>query len=273
MNLIDIPPIDILGFVRALITLTIIALFIFVATGINRIKNAQNINYYRIKKQRIKAGWRQIMVGFVIGLVTLLLISFGEPIAFSIYEVTGTPSPTPTVTMTPTITPTPTITLTPTITNTPDTTFTPTPNVIPSYILETFSAIVTPPADAAFSELIFSKGFDKDYLPVEQAITFNNPAGHIHALFTYNNMLPGVQWTALWYFNNEVVRFETLAWDGMAGGFGYTDWNPSPDKWQPGTYTVYIFIGETAKVSGSFTIEGTAPTLTPTQPVTPTPPN
>ena len=274
MSLLQIPPIDIIGFLRALISLTIIALIFFVISGISRIRAARKFHYYRIRRQRTRAGLNLIMVGFFIGLITIILTVYGEPIAYSIYTVTGTPSPTPTITQTPTITTTPTITLTPTITNTPDKTNTPFPTAtafIPDYILEQFRSEITPPPEAVFSELIFSKGFDQDYSPILPDVTFNNPVGHLYVLFSYNALLPGVQWTAIWYRNGEIVHYETLAWDGAEGGFGYSDWNTSPDNWQPGAYTVYIFIGETAKVAGSFTIEGVPPTLTPTLTPTPTP--
>ena len=274
MSFLQIPPIDIIGFLKALIALTIIALMIFVVSGISQLRAARRVNYIRIRKQRAKTGWRLILVGFFIGLIAVILITFGEPIAYSIYTVTVTPSPTTTMTLTPTITPTSTITATPTITNTPDKTYTPTPTAtrfIPDYILELFSSDLIPPSEALFSELIFSKGFDQEYNPIAPDTSFNNPIGHLYALFSYNDMQPGVQWTAIWYRNDEVVHYETLAWDGAVGGFGYSDWNPDPDKWQPGTYVVQIFIGETAKVAGSFMVAGVPPTLTPTQTPTPTP--
>lgn len=271
MDFLNIPPIDIIGFLRALIALVIGALLILVISGINQIRSANRLGYIRIRRQRVRAGWRLILIGLGMGILAIILGSAGEPIAYSIYPVTNTPSPTPTVTQTPTITPTPTITLTPTITNTPDKTYTPTPLVIPGYILEQFRSEVTPPAEAVFSELIFSKGFDSDYNPIQPDISFNNPVGHLYALFSYNEMQPGVQWTAIWYRSGEIVFYETLAWDGAVGGFGYSDWNPSPDEWQPGTYVVQIFIGEIPKVNGSFIVEGIPPTLTPTATPTPTP--
>lgn len=274
MRFLQIPPIDIIGFLRALIALTVIALIMFVVSGITQIRAAKEIRYYRIRKQRTKAGWKFILFGFVIALIALVLIAYGEPIAYSVYEVTMTPSLTPTITPSPTITPTPTLTLTPTITNTPDKTYTPTPTAtlfIPDYILEQFHSEVTPPAKAVFSELIFSKGFDKEYNAINPNVSFNNPVGHLYALFSYNNLVPGVQWTAIWYRNGEIVHYESLAWDGGGGGFGYTDWAPEPDKWVAGTYFVQIYIGEIEKTAGSFTVEGIPPTLTPTHTPTPTP--
>ena len=85
------------------------------------------------------------------------------------------------------------------------------------------------------------------------------------ACFSYNNMSPGVQWTALWYRGNELVHYETLPWDGTTGGLGYSEWAPPPDMWQAGTYEVQVFVGQEWKVVGQFIVSGDPPTLN-TQP-------
>jgi hypothetical protein len=44
--------------------------------------------------------------------------------------------------------------------------------------------------------------------------------------FDYNNTLPGVQWTALWYRNGQLVCYETEPWReewGTGGISGYTE--------------------------------------------------
>ena len=63
----------------------------------------------------------------------------------------------------------------------------------------------------------------------------------------------------------------TKPWDGSTGGFGYSDWGPTPDQWKPGVYTVQIFVGHDFKRGDSFTVEGEAPTAAPTLSPTPTP--
>ena len=93
----------------------------------------------------------------------------------------------------------------------------------------------------------------------------------MYSCFNYDKMIPGVQWTALWYRNGELVQIETYPWNaGTGGAIYYTDWGPSPDQWLPGTYSVQIFVGHDFKRSGSFTVEGEAPTAAPTPSPTPT---
>jgi hypothetical protein len=84
------------------------------------------------------------------------------------------------------------------------------------------------------------------------------------ACFSYNNMKDGVQWTAIWYRNGELVHFETLPWDGGTGGIGFSEWNPPPEEWFPGTYTVVLFVGLERQTSGQFIVNGEAPTPAPT---------
>jgi len=92
----------------------------------------------------------------------------------------------------------------------------------------------------------------------------------MYALFSYDQMADGSQWTALWYREDELVHYETIPWNGGSGGLGYTDWQPEPYEWLPGTYEVQIFVGTIWKVSGQFTVEGNPPTPIPSKTPTPT---
>jgi hypothetical protein len=88
--------------------------------------------------------------------------------------------------------------------------------------------------------------------------------GHLYAVFSYDQMIPGVQWTAIWYRDDLIVHHETKPWDGGTGGYGFTDWYPEPDKWIPGNYRVAIFVGMEFKIAGQFSIYGDAPAGMPT---------
>ena len=68
------------------------------------------------------------------------------------------------------------------------------------------------------------------------------------AVFTYDQMTPGAQWTALWYREGELVHYETIPWNGETGGFGFTEWEAPASEWLPGTYQVQIFVGLEWKV-------------------------
>lgn len=225
-------------------------------------------------------GWRLVFISLVVLGVTYLVNRYGEPVAYNIYSVSPTPSIVPTATLTPTITETPTITLTPTITPTLSESYTPTPSPTPHVPLAVeaqFLASVTPPVDSVFSPFVFARGLDRYYNPISPGTTFTNPVGHLYAIFNYDKMVDGAQWTALWFRDSELVYFETKPWEGGTGGYGYTDWDPMPEEWLPGLYTVQIFVGLQFKIGGDFEVVGLpatatfTPTLTPTQTYTTTP--
>jgi type VI secretion system secreted protein VgrG len=92
----------------------------------------------------------------------------------------------------------------------------------------------------------------------------------MYGAFSYDGMAPGVQWTAIWLRESQLVHFETKPWDGTTGGYGFTDWNPPAHEWLPGIYQVQIFAGLDWKVVGEFTVEGPAATASPTLTRTPT---
>ena len=217
-----------------------------------------------------------LAIGVLLLLFAAWLGRFGEPIAYRYFPPSPTPSLTPTITLIPTITLSPTITLTPTITNTPSVTdtptITPTP-YIPPAIEALFNSDVTPNPDAVFSPLQFSTVYE-NFECVAPSTTFVNPIREMWACFSYNNMSPGVQWTAMWYRGNELVHYETLPWDGTTGGLGFAQWAPPPEMWEPGTYDVQIFVGLDWKVVGQFVVSGDPPTpipsLTPSPTISPT---
>ena len=139
-----------------------------------------------------------------------------------------------------------------------------------------FEGFLTPPAEAAFSPLIFSNiGLDDDYNPIGPGIQFTNPVGHLYAVFTYAKMEDNIQWSALWYQEDILVHYETSPWIWPSGGSGYTDWDPSPELWLPGEYEVQIFLGTKFILSNFFTVVGVPPTttisLTPTITLIPSP--
>jgi type VI secretion system secreted protein VgrG len=90
------------------------------------------------------------------------------------------------------------------------------------------------------------------------------------AVFTYDQMVPGSQWTALWYRDGQLVHFETIPWDGTTGGYGFAEWEAPEEEWLPGTYQVQIFAGLEWKVVDQFVLQGDAPTKIPTATLTTT---
>ena len=254
------------------ITIAVISLIAAIFSfwsGIRSIQSGRRSVYYRIRHEREVSGWRLIALAVFLVILTVISGFFGEPIIYTVYEPSPVPTRTPTITLTPTISLTPTITQTPTITLTPAISYTPTPTktpFIPMSILAQFESLITPNPEAAFSPLEFSNRIVDGQADNPKTVFFN-PVGHVYAGFSYNNMVSGSQWTALWFYQGELIHFETIPWDGVEGGWGYTDWNPSPELWKPGTYLVQIFVGEVYKTASSFNVEGSpldSSTSTPT---------
>lgn len=237
-------------------------------TGITKINKGRKLNFFRMRRDLMVSGWRRIFFAFFLGILAILLNSYAEPVAYKYFPPSPTPTASATLPLTPTISLTPSETLSPTITKTPSETntptITPTPH-IPLAVEAYFEGTLTPPTKPAFSKLIFtSQGVDALYRPIEPSTVFTNPITSMYAVFSYDNMTNGVQWTALWYRNGELVNFETKPWDGGTGGLGFTDWKPNSEEWIPGDYSVQIFIGYDWIVGGSFQVIGEPATSTPT---------
>lgn len=264
---------DIHSAVQTATILAIIFVVLSAIAGYRSIQKGRTLKFFRMRRERIVRGWRMIFLALLLIIVAFLLNSFAEPLIYSFYEPTATLTQTPTVTLTPTITLSPTVTLTPTITPTPsvsDTpTITPTPHV-PLAVEAQFQSVVTPNPETIFSPLIFTQALDENWQPIAASEVFTNPVGHMYALFSYDQMIPGSQWTAIWYYGTELVHFETVPWEGGTGGLGYSDWEPEVHKWLSGEYEVQVFLGLTWKVSGRFTVQGDPPTPVPSQTPTPT---
>ncbi len=240
----------------AVITATILAVagvFISLLSGITTIRSSHSLPFFRKRRDKMVRGWRMVFFGVGLVFIAFFLTRFAEPVIYHFYPPTPTVTLTPTITVTPTITLTSTVTLTPTITNTPSVTNTP---FVPLSIQTGFEGLVTPNPDAVFSPLRFSEKIDQNQ-PVDPKSEFTIPVGHLYGTFSYNNMIDGSQWTALWYRDGNLVYYEFSPWNGGSGGYGYTDWNPSPEEWLPGNYDVQIFVGTQFKISGQFVVTGT----------------
>jgi hypothetical protein len=229
---------DIHTAVQTALIITTSLIVILIWRGIVSIRNAKQLPFFRMRRNRMMNGWRMLFAAAFFILVAVLLNGQLEPFVYRFFP------------------PTATVTLTPTITLTP---------FMPADVQERFSSTTTPAPGAVFSTLTFTDGLDALYRPLELGTVFANPIDHMYAVFSYDGMTPKAQWTALWYRNGELVYYETKPWDGETGGLGYTDWQPQPEEWQPGTYEVQIFVGNDWKVSGFFEVTGEAPTAAPSQ--------
>jgi hypothetical protein len=271
------PGMDIRAGIIAAVLLAAAGAFISVRSGVKTIQYARKLTFYRLRQQRTQSGLRMLGLGVFLLLISLMLAFYGEPVAYQYFPPSPTASLTPTITLVPTITLSPTITLTPTVTDTPSVTdtatITPTP-FIPPAIEALFESVTTPNPAAVFSPIQFTEDC-ADFTSFEAATVFQNPIDYICGVFTYDQMMPGAQWTALWLREGEMVDVETKPWDGTTGGYGYTDSDNPIGGWQAGEYEVQIFVGLEWKVVGRFTVEGDPPTprpsATPSRTITPSP--
>jgi hypothetical protein len=261
---------DIRAGIFTTIVLAVLAALIFFRVGIRSIQSARRLTFYRLRRQRMSGGWRMLFSGMLMLVFAAWLGRFGEPIAYRYFPPSPTASLTPTISPVPSITLSPTITLTPTITDTPSVTdtptITPTP-FIPPAIEALFESQVTPNPDAVFSPLQFSTVYE-NFECVAPSTSFVNPIQSMTACFSYNNITPGVQWTALWFRDGELVKYDTHVWGAIegesTGGLGSSEWAPPPEMWLPGGYEVQIFVGQEWKVVGRFIVSGDPPTASPT---------
>lgn len=238
--------------------------------GLGSIRAGSKLQYFRKRHDRVMHGWRMIFVAFIFGIAALLVNSYAEPTAYKFFPPSPTITLTSTATLTPTISLTPTLTLTPTITETPSITNTP---ALPEDVIRKFESTTTPAAVPVFSPVQFARKIDKNYQPIDPVVEFANPITEIYGTFSYDQMTPNAQWSALWYRDGKLVYYETIPWNGGTGGYGYTQWAPASEEWLPGTYEVQIFVGNqwVKGASGTFMVTGSPPTSTAAPPPTRTP--
>ena len=240
------------GIVAIVLLLILVAIATFIR-GYRNYREANEMQFFSKKRVRKQTAVLIILFSILILIFTFSVAVFAEPLIYQVYIPSPTPTLTPTVTLTPTITLTPTLTPIPTATPIP--LYTPTP-FLSVIISSQFTSETTPNADAIFSPLTFSKKIDSNYQAVDAAEVFAPPIEIIYATFSYDSMTRNAQWTALWFYEDELICMETIPWNGAAGGYGYTECAQDEDKWQPGNYSVQIFVGETWKQTSTFRISG-----------------
>lgn len=231
------------------------------------LQEAKRLYFFIKRQQLLQRVWLLILSGVIVVGIALAFNRFTEPVVYRYFIPSPTSTHIPTNTLTPTITQTPSNTPTPTITTTPQ--FTPVP-VLPVVISEGFKSTTTPNPRAVFSQITFSRKLDKNLRPLNPENVFRNPIVTLYGSFSYDQMIIGSQWTALWFREGELISYETLPWNGASGGFGFTESQLSTEEWLPGNYEVQIFVGTAWKISGTFEVTGTPPTSTPTPSPIPT---
>ena len=258
---------DIHAGIIAASVLIFVAAVLAIRAAIRVMQTARKLSLYSWRRLHNVNAWRLFFLALFLFGGALWLPFYGEPMAYVYFPPSPTPSLTPTITSTPTITLTPTVTIQPTITLTPSVSDTPTLTLtpfLPLAIEALFDGPVTPNPDAVFTAIQFSPGFDGTN-PIDPKTVFELPIQTMYGGFDYNNTIPGVQWTALWYRDAQLICYETQPWNGGTGGIGgYTECTDPVGGWTAGSYEVQIFMGYNMKRNGRFVVLGALETLTPT---------
>jgi type VI secretion system secreted protein VgrG len=200
-----------------------------------------DVSYVQKKRKIVKQGSRTIFFAVIVFFAATFCGIFGENLVYQVYIPSSTITLTPSITPSLTVTLTPTITLSPTLTRTPS--ITPTP-VVPAEVAAEFSSTLEPGDNIIFSMIKFSDEIDDLYQPIVERTVFSPPVEKVFGSFTYNNMEPGLQWSAVWVNpNGEVICYETEAWGNYTGGYGFTECEYDPETWVEGEYQVQMFLG------------------------------
>ena len=228
---------------------------VFIFLGLRRLREARKLPYFMLRRSKMVQGWRIIILGFMLGVASLLAFVIGPDAVYVVYPPTPSRTPTQAPTSTATITPIPSITPTASITPIPSetatATITPTPR-LPEEIQILLRESITPNPEALFSPILVAARIDYFNQAINPQDDFVTPQGRLFGAFSYNNLQDGVRWTAIWLFGNEIICLETQAWDGGTGGYGYTECQP--ETWLPGRYDILLFYGEEWKVSTYFEV-------------------
>ncbi len=257
-----------------------LAILLSVVIGIRALQGSRRLSNFQHRHRFLRTARHSFLIGGLLIVLLVVVILSGEvpfsPDLFTSPVPENTPTALPAITQTQSgpilVLPTSIIlslTLEPTGFTTPTLVHTATP-AIPLPIQAQFQGIITPPADARISRLSFATEM-KDNRLVGPSTRFRNPIRRMYVVYSYAHLLPGVQWTAIWYRDGNFLNYETRTWRTAETGAGITELVLGADEWLPGMYEVQMFVGSEWKASGTFTLSGVPPTLTPTSTITPTP--
>ena len=265
---------DIRAGIIAVALFAVLAAYFSAQAAVKNYQTARKVSFYSLRKRYNVNALRLFFLTIFLLAFAYWLPTLGEPMVYRVFPPSPTPSLTSTITLTPTITLSPTITETPTLTLTPSVSETPTLTTtpfLPLAIEALFAVEVTPNPDAVFTAIQFSTEFDGTN-PINPRASFELPIDTMYGGFDYNNTLTGVQWSALWYRNRELICYETEPWRaewGTGGIGGFTECSDPIGGWQAGQYEVVIFMGYEWKVVGRFVVLESLVTETPSVTGTP----
>lgn len=156
------------------------------------------------------------------------------------------------------IPPSPTATASPT----PVPADTPTPSPTATSAVSPISMEATPtpapaepiPDDVKFGPITFAAGINDQLEPINPTRVFSETVKRVYAVFPFEGMRRGLNWTQVWYFNGLVFLRDQSAWEWGTAATSYVFTKPRG----AGTYRLELYVNDTLVASGSFVIQGPA---------------
>jgi len=258
------------GLIMGLFIVSGLLLFAFVS-GIRQIARSRKLVYYQLRQKRISEGWKRILFSILLGGTVALSVPFlieRYEIQVNVFQPAA-PTSALTLVSTPTSASAVAANITETLTSTPD----PLALIrLPRSVAETFTGEITPAPDTAFSSMTISEDLNtEDYTPINPGLEFEYPIEKLISTFSYDKMPQNVQWSVLWFRDDEMIFFETIPWQDSAGGYGYAEITSENADLLPGFYLIEMYVGYKVVSSAEFIITGIAPTPTFTKAPTFTP--
>lgn len=159
-------------------------------------------------------------------------------------------TPTSTATATPTLTPTTTATatLTPTETFTPTATYETVLNLAPPL------ALVTARPGARVEVIAADDTISANLTPIQPRTAFPAGVKRLYFFFVFRNMSNGAAWSRVLYRDGVPVQGQAYLWSQGSEGDSFFFFG-SADGYEPGSYEVRLFLGETEVSRFPFVIE------------------
>ena len=83
--------------VQTALVLTILAILISLVSGYRSIRKGSALKFFRMRRDRMLAGYRMIVFALALCLVAFFLFRFAEPMIYRVYPPTATLTPTATL--------------------------------------------------------------------------------------------------------------------------------------------------------------------------------
>jgi S1-C subfamily serine protease len=130
--------------------------------------------------------------------------------------------------------------------------------------LANFSITAGEGSGPAFTPIVFAEGMDQQRNPIDPARSFASGLERLYALSDYDAMADGMDFTANWYVDGELVIESAYAWDGGESGTWYDYLYSTQGSLPDAEYTLELLLkGEIIQSATTVVGAGTSPTPTP----------